>query len=94
MKIGLQSSVPLLLLLVAGQESLRGHGIPILDQDAEASARGNAFTANNPSILFYNLAGITQLPGQQFRVGTYALTYQTSYRSPADVEADLWYDYC
>jgi len=60
-------------------------GLILKDQDAEATARGNAFaaTADNPSALYYNPAGITQLPGQQFRVGAYALTYQTRYRSPA-----------
>ena len=65
-------------------------GIRIADQDARATARGNAFaaTADNPSAIYYNPAGITQLPGQQFRVGAYALTYQTRYRSPAGVASE------
>ncbi len=38
-------------------------GIRIADQDASATARGNAFTAtaDNPSAIFYNPAGISQL---------------------------------
>lgn len=62
----------------------------IYDQDAEASARGNAFTAtaDNPSAIYYNPAGITQLPGHQVRVGLYSLTYQTQFRSPSEAEAE------
>lgn len=38
-------------------------GIRIADQDARATGRGNAFaaTADNPSAVYYNPAGITQL---------------------------------
>jgi long-chain fatty acid transport protein len=38
-------------------------GIRIADQDARGTARGNAFaaTADNPSAIYYNPAGITQL---------------------------------
>ena len=73
----------LVALLIVSSESASAHGILIGEQDAQAVARGNAFTAtaDNPSALYYNPAGITQLSGQQFRVGTYGLTYQTSYRS-------------
>ncbi len=40
-----------------------GLGSRLPDQDAEATARGNAFTAtaDNPSAIFYNPAGIMQL---------------------------------
>jgi long-chain fatty acid transport protein len=64
---------------------LFGHGLLLIDQDAAATARGNAFvaTADNPSALYYNPAGITQLDGQQLRLGAYSLTYQTDYLSLA-----------
>ena len=84
----------LLKYLAAGFVSLPvstfGHGLLLFDQDAAATARGNAFiaTAENPSALYYNPAGITQLEGQQLRLGTYALTYQTSYRSPGGTTAE------
>jgi len=48
-----------------------GLGVGIPNQDSEAIARGNAFaaTADNPSAIFYNPAGITQLPGQDIQIG-------------------------
>ena len=50
----------------AWKASANGFGLP--DQDAFATARGEAFvaTADNPSAIYYNPAGITQLAGQQF----------------------------
>lgn len=46
-------------------------GFRIPNQDAAAIARGNAFvaTADNPSAIYYNPAGITQLDGHQAQVG-------------------------
>jgi long-chain fatty acid transport protein len=60
---------------------VHGLGIRIPDQDAEATARGNAFvaTADNPGAIYYNPAGITQLDGQQVRVGTYAVWLNSHY---------------
>lgn len=56
-------------------------GIRIVDQDAEATARGEAFTAtaDNPSAIYYNPAGITQLPGQNILLGTYGIYLQDKY---------------
>jgi long-chain fatty acid transport protein len=53
-----------------------GLGFRIADQNAEATARGNAFTAtaDNPSAVFYNPAGITELSGTRALVGGYAIT--------------------
>ena len=66
------------------------HGLLLIDQDAEATARGDAFvaTADNPSAIYYNPAGITQLAGQQVRLGAYAATYAVQYRSAANMESD------
>ncbi len=46
-------------------------GVRIPNQDAEAIGRGNAFvaTANNPSALYYNPAGISQLEGVHIQAG-------------------------
>jgi len=65
---------------------LHGLGLRIPNQDAEAIARGNAFaaTADNPSALYYNPAGITQLEGQNIQVGL--LNYfgiNSEYQSPS-----------
>jgi long-chain fatty acid transport protein len=57
-------SLTLACALAAGLPSASlGLGIRIADQDARATARGNAFsaTADNPSAIYYNPAGITWL---------------------------------
>src|SRR5439155_11457296 len=48
-----------------------GIGLQTPNQDAEAVGRGNGFvaTANNTSALYYNAAGITQLPGENIQIG-------------------------
>lgn len=55
--------------------SLFALGVQVPDQDAFAIARGNAFvaTADNPSAIYYNPAGISQLHGVNFRVGGYGI---------------------
>jgi long-chain fatty acid transport protein len=65
-------------------------GFRLPDQDAFATARGEAFaaTADNPSAIFYNPAGITQLEGHQIRGGVYGLNLQVSYESPSGHEVD------
>ncbi|MBW8864633.1 MAG: outer membrane protein transport protein, partial [Verrucomicrobia bacterium] len=49
----------------------RAIGFLIPNQDATAIGRGNAFTAtaDNPSAIYYNPAGITQIPGTELQVG-------------------------
>ncbi len=61
-----------------------GLGIRIVDQDAEATARGDAFTAtaDNPSAIYYNPAGITQLDGQNLLIGAYGIYLQSKYTPP------------
>src|SRR5687768_4315298 len=51
------------------------------NQDPEAIARGNAFaaTADNPSAIYYNPAGITQLEGHQLSVGMYFVSAGTEF---------------
>ena len=56
-------------------------GIRIADQDAAATARGNAFTAtaDNPSAIYYNPAGITQLDGQNVSAGVYGVALNSHF---------------
>lgn len=56
-------------------------GIRLGNQDGFAVARGNAFaaTADNPSAVYYNPAGITQVPGQNVSVGAYTLFYDVDF---------------
>jgi long-chain fatty acid transport protein len=46
-------------------------------------ARGNAFvaTADNPSAVYYNPAGLTQLSGQRLAAGVYDVSVASDYRS-------------
>lgn len=61
-------------------------GTRIADQNPEATARGNAFaaTADNPSAIFYNPAGITQLDGTELLMGGYAITLDARVSLDAD----------
>lgn len=54
-------------------------------KDAFATARGNAFvaTADNPSALYYNPAGITHLEGAQFAANIYDIALSSKYSGPA-----------
>lgn len=74
-----------LLGALAHPASLFALGIRLPDQDAFATARGNAFaaTANDPSAVYYNPAGITQLDGANFSLGMYGITYASRFTSTA-----------
>ncbi|MBI4327006.1 MAG: outer membrane protein transport protein [Chloroflexi bacterium] len=77
---------PLCLALVAvWPAALHGLGLRIPNQDAEAIARGNAFaaSADNPSAIYYNPAGITQLEGQNFQMGMHVISVNSRYRNRA-----------
>jgi long-chain fatty acid transport protein len=60
------------------------HGVRLPDQDASATARGEAFaaTADNASAVYYNPAGLTQIQGQELRGGIYGIDLNLSYKSP------------
>lgn len=83
------------VMVLAGAE-LFGAGFRLPDQDAFATARGEAFvaTADNPSAIYYNPAGITQLEGHNFRAGVYTIGLMPTYTSPSggsyDNE-DVWH---
>ncbi|HEY2343138.1 MAG TPA: outer membrane protein transport protein [Chthoniobacteraceae bacterium] len=71
---------PLVLLCaVALAPSTFGLGIRVMDQNADATGRGNAFsaTADNPSAVYYNPAGITQLDGLNVVDGIYGVNFDT-----------------
>jgi long-chain fatty acid transport protein len=74
--------------LTLGFDSL-GVGFRLPNQDPEGIARGNAFvaTADNPSAIYYNPAGITQLKGQQFQAGLYYVSASTKYTSTTGATA-------
>ncbi len=76
-------------LLVAGSTlTVSATGFRLPDQDAFATARGEAFvaTADNPSAIYYNPAGLAQLTGHNFRAGAYGLYLDPTYKSPNGTE--------
>ncbi|MHB8521754.1 MAG: OmpP1/FadL family transporter [Limisphaerales bacterium] len=80
--------VGLLLALTAAlcwPESAAGVGYRLPNQDPEGIARGNAFvaTADNPSAIYYNPAGITQLEGQNAQAGIYLIKVGLTYDAPS-----------
>ena len=81
-----RNKVKLLVATVLGglPLTLSANGFRLADQDAFATARGEAFvaTADNPSAIYYNPAGITQLEGNNFRSGIYGIYLDPSYNPP------------
>ena len=81
--------------LAAFATTASADGFRLPDQDALATARGEAFvaTADNASAIYYNPAGITQLEGVCFRGGIYGIYLPVTYTSPSgrsfDNEKDL-----
>ena len=72
----------LAVLAGLGGEAFAG-GVTFSEQGAAATGKANAFAgeANDPSAIFYNPAGITQLPGTQVMVGTSIVYLDTVFRS-------------
>jgi long-chain fatty acid transport protein len=72
-----RNTLRLLVILISGVSTLKvsANGFRLASQDAFASARGEAFaaTADNPSAIYYNPAGITQLEGNNLRGGIYGI---------------------
>lgn len=73
---------------------LRASGTQFNFKDAFAMGRGDAFvaTADNPSALFYNPAGLTQLEGTQFSTSLYMVAPSSDY-SGAGGTASMKDDY-
>ena len=72
------------VILAGSTSALWGTGFRLPDQDAFATARGEAFvaTADNASAIYYNPAGLTQLEGQNLRGGIYGLYVNPRFTSP------------
>ena len=73
------------LLLALSPAVLSASGTQVGFKDAFATARGNAFvaTADNPSAIYYNPAGLTQLQGQEISATAYVVYLKADYRSAA-----------
>jgi long-chain fatty acid transport protein len=78
-------------LTLLNSAEVQAVGFRLPNQDPEAIARGNAFvaTADNPSAIYYNPAGITQIEGQQVSAGMYLLAPGVDYTSPTGAKASV-----
>ncbi len=75
--------------LLGGSTTAFGTGFDLPDQDAFVIGRGMAFvaTADNPSAIYYNPAGLAFLPGHQVRGGVYGLHIRSTYEGPGGNES-------
>ena len=90
-----RSMAGVLAALVTGASVLNasGDGFRLADQDAFATARGEAFvaTADNASAVYYNPAGITQLEGINFRGGAYGLYFNPTFTPPLPANTNTFH---
>src|SRR5690242_19611035 len=77
------TKVGVVAVLMGSSATLFGNGFRLPSQDGFASARGEAFvaTADNPSAIYYNPAGIAPLEGQNLRGGFYGLYLDPSFKA-------------
>jgi len=79
----------LLWLTVVLPDEIFASGFRIYDQSASAVGQSSAFTAqaDDASAVYYNPAGMTQLRGVQFSLGTIMVGGSTSFTSPTGANA-------
>ena len=79
----------MLALLVGLTTAAFAGGVSFTEQGAAAVGKANAFAgeANDPSAIFYNPAGITQLPGTQLMIGTSIVKLDSVFRSSTSGES-------
>ena len=82
-------AVSVIVLLAWGSGEACAGGVTFSEHGAAASGKANAFAgeANDPSALYYNPAGITQLPGTQIMAGGAVVYLDTTYRSSTTGES-------
>src|SRR5690348_1497480 len=69
-------------------------GTRIPNQDAESTAKGNAViaTADNPSALYYNPAGITQIQGPEAQFGLHVISVNSHFEAEAGGSSDTKFE--
>src|SRR5688572_3248857 len=79
---------------ILSETNLYSVGFRIPNQDPEAIGRGNAFTAtaDNPSAIYYNPAGISQLKGINAQVGLYSTAVKSYYKNTSGTEFETQSD--
>lgn len=72
----------LLSICLAHADPTQADGSRMLSQSVAALSQGNAFVAqtDDPSAIYYNPAGMTQVPGVQFMNGIYFVNSASAFR--------------
>lgn len=78
-------------VVLIGSPYLGASGFFIYDQNAKAQGQAGAFTAqaDNPSAIYYNPAGISQVDGTQISLGTELIRLETEYENSQGLKEDL-----
>ncbi|HEX4084888.1 MAG TPA: outer membrane protein transport protein [Chthoniobacteraceae bacterium] len=78
----IRTTLPSLGFLLLAPAIAFGYGDRVATQDAEATARGNAFTAtaDDPAAIYYNPAGLMQMDGFNVEVGGYGIWIDEQYK--------------
>lgn len=79
------------VFVLFGSAQIYASGFFLYNQDAKAQGQAGAFTAqaDNPSAIYYNPAGISQLDSTQISLGTRFIRLETEYESPLGYKEDL-----
>ncbi len=82
--------LPIFLLITLFSASIFAGGFQLNEHGARAMAMGGAFTglANDPSAIFFNPAGITQLKGTQFYLGSTLIAPLGAYKVPGETKLE------
>ncbi len=77
--------IVLVLLISISVSSIYGSGFQLNEHGARAMAMAGAFTglANDPSAIYFNPAGITQLEGLHFSAGVTLISPKSTFRGPS-----------
>ncbi|HVV01664.1 MAG TPA: outer membrane protein transport protein [Verrucomicrobiae bacterium] len=83
-----------LLTAVITPLSASALGFRIPNQDAESTAKGNAViaTADNPSAIYYNPAGITQIGGTEAQFGMHVITVDSHFQPLSGHDSDTKFE--
>ena len=75
---------------ISNPQNIFAEGFRVLDHGASATGQGAAFSAqaDDPSALHYNPAGMTQLEGIQFSVGTLLIGGSIEFKSASGGKVD------
>jgi long-chain fatty acid transport protein len=82
------------VLTLLSTDSADAIGFRVANQDAEAIAKGNAFiaTADNPSAIYYNPAGIIQMPDAQAQLGMYVTSINSHFDADSGGSSDTKFE--